>query len=90
MATNDPISALDKALEQVSGNRRGFLKRVLGGAAALGAVPLITSEAAAQETEGGGKGKGKGGGKGKGRGKGKGKGGGKGKGKGKGANPDPQ
>ena len=84
MATNDSMNALDKALENVSGNRRGFLKRVVGGAAALGAIPLLTSEAAAQEGEGAGKGKGERKGKGKGRGKGKGGGKGKGKGRGKG------
>jgi hypothetical protein len=40
---------LDKALAQVDGNRRGFLKNLLIGAgAAAVAVPLITTQSMAQ------------------------------------------
>ncbi|MBK1723900.1 hypothetical protein CKO23_16895, partial [Thiocystis violacea] len=36
------------ALEHVSANRRDFLKRLLGGTAAVAALPLISTDAAAQ------------------------------------------
>ena len=47
MATNDSKTVLDTALEHVSGDRRDFLKQLFAGAAAA-ALPLITTEAAAQ------------------------------------------
>ena len=53
MAQTDPSKFLDQALEHVDGNRRGFLKRLLSGSAALAALPLMTSEAVAQEGESG-------------------------------------
>ncbi|NEV62188.1 twin-arginine translocation signal domain-containing protein [Thiorhodococcus minor] len=48
MAKSESKTALDAALEQVPASRRDFLKRVLGGSAAVAALPLISSEAAAQ------------------------------------------
>jgi orotate phosphoribosyltransferase len=41
--------SIEKALAQVDNNRRGFLKGLLLGSAALAALPLITSTAVAQE-----------------------------------------
>ena len=51
---NDPTKSIENALSQVDGNRRGFLKNLLLGsaAAALIALPLVTSTAVAQGTEG--------------------------------------
>ena len=49
MAHSDPNKVLDQIFENVDGDRRGFLKRLLGGSAALAVIPLMTSEAAAQE-----------------------------------------
>ena len=48
---NDPTKSIENALSQVDGNRRGFLKNLLLGsaAAALIALPLVTSTAVAQE-----------------------------------------
>ncbi|NEX22680.1 twin-arginine translocation signal domain-containing protein [Thiorhodococcus mannitoliphagus] len=48
MAKSDSKTALDAALEQVPASRREFLKRVLGGTAVVAALPLISTEAAAQ------------------------------------------
>ena len=47
---NDPTKSIENALSQVDGNRRGFLKNLLLGsaAAALIALPLVTSTAMAQ------------------------------------------
>ena len=76
MARPDPYRALDQSDEYVDGNRRRFLKRLLGTSAAVAVLPLMTSEAAAQEEvpnvegEGRGDGKGRKGGKGGKRGKG--------------------
>lgn len=75
---------LDKALAHVDESRRGFLKGLLLGSAALAALPLMKSEALAQDQGGegdAGKAKGKKGKKGKKGGKGEG-GGDEGKGKG--------
>lgn len=47
MSTDESKTELDAALEQVSSERREFLKQVLGGAAAV-ALPLIATEAAAR------------------------------------------
>jgi hypothetical protein len=78
--SKDAAKALENALSQVNEERRGFLKKLLIGSAAVAVLPLMTSSLVAQD---GGQGKGddgKGdGGDGKGKGKGK---GGKGKGKG--------
>jgi hypothetical protein len=48
---NDPTKSIENALSQVDGNRRGFLKNLLLGsaAAALIALPLVTSTAVAQD-----------------------------------------
>jgi|GEM_PF-2377187 hypothetical protein len=84
---NDPV---ETTLEQVDSQRRGFLRELLAGGAAVAALPVMTTVAlgAPEDQQGAGKGKGggKGGGKGKGDGKGKGEGG---KGKGEGGMPDP-
>jgi hypothetical protein len=48
MAQNE----LDKILAHVSQDRRGFLKTLLVGSA-VAAIPVMTSQAMAQETEGG-------------------------------------
>ncbi len=77
MAKTDHKKSIDEALAHVDASRRGFLKGLLLGSAALAALPLLKSDALAQEGEGDeGKGKGKGKGKkGKGDGdEGKGKG----------------
>lgn len=77
---------IEQALAHVDESRRGFLKGLLLGSAALAALPLIKSDALAQDQggeggeEGKGKGKGKKGKKGK-KGEG-GEGGDEGKGKG--------
>jgi orotate phosphoribosyltransferase len=42
--------SIEKALAQVDNDRRGFLKGLLLGSAALAALPLITSTAVAQDT----------------------------------------
>jgi hypothetical protein len=44
--------SVEKALAQVDNQRRGFLKNLLLGSAALAALPLITSTAVAKQTEG--------------------------------------
>jgi hypothetical protein len=41
--------SVEKALAQVDNHRRGFLKNLLLGSAALAALPLLTSTAVAQE-----------------------------------------
>jgi hypothetical protein len=85
MAKPDRTKSIDEALAHVDASRRGFLKGLLLGSAALAALPLLKSDALAQGGEGDeGKGKGEEGkGKGKGKGKkGKGEGGDEGKGKG--------
>jgi hypothetical protein len=85
MAKPDNPKSIDEALAHVNESRRGFLRGLLVGSAALAALPLMKSNALAQDKGGDqgeeGKGKGK---KGKGKkGKGKGEGeGGEGKGKG--------
>ena len=86
MAKPDHKKSIDEALAHVDASRRGFLKGLLLGSAALAALPLLKSDALAQDA-GQGEGKGDdGGGKGKGKGKGKkGKGDGD-EGKGKGDN----
>ena len=83
MAKPGDTKSIDEALAHVDESRRGFLKGLLLGSAALAALPLMNSNALAQDQGGEnpdeGKGKGK---KGKGK-KGKGDGGddsGKGKG----------
>ena len=75
MSNKDASKALDNALTHVNEERRGFLKTLLIGSAAVAVLPLITSSVAAQQDNGKGKadddaakGKGKGG-KGKGKGK---------------------
>ena len=49
----DAINAVDHALAQVGNGRRGFLKGLLIGSAALAALPLLKSEALAQDTDSG-------------------------------------
>ena len=49
--------SIEKALAQVDNERRGFLKGLLLGSAALAALPLITSTAVAQEGDTNGTGK---------------------------------
>jgi len=81
MAKPGDTKSIDEALAHVDESRRGFLKGLLLGSAALAALPLMNSNALAQDQGGGDEGKGKGK-KGKGK-KGKGDGGddsGKGKG----------
>jgi hypothetical protein len=81
MAKPRDTKSIDEALAHVDESRRGFLKGLLLGSAALAALPLMNSNALAQDQGGGEEGKGKGK-KGKGK-KGKGDGGddsGKGKG----------
>jgi hypothetical protein len=84
MAKTDSTKSVDNALAHVNKGRRGFLKGMLIGSAALAVLPLMKSEALARQgdatgsgTPDDGKGKGKGG-KGKGKGKGKGDGSGTG------------
>lgn len=53
---NEKIKAVDDALAQVNNGRRGFLKGLLigsalVGSAALASVPLLKSEALAQDTD---------------------------------------
>jgi Na+/H+-translocating membrane pyrophosphatase len=77
MAKPDNPQSIDDTLAHVDESRRGFLKGLLLGSAALAALPLMNSNSLAQDQGGAeGKAKGKKGGKGK---KGK---GGKGKGTG--------
>ena len=62
-------NSIEQALAHVDESRRGFLKGLLVGSAALAALPLMKSNALAQDQGGegeGGKGKGKKGKKGKG------------------------
>jgi len=47
--SHDAIKSLENALAQVKQDRRGFLKTLLVGSA-VAAVPLMTSEAMAQDT----------------------------------------
>ena len=49
----DAVKAVDEALAQVGKGRRGFLKGLLIGSAALAALPLLKSEALAQDTDSG-------------------------------------
>jgi hypothetical protein len=77
--------ALENALSQVNEERRGFLKKLLIGSAAVAILPLMTSSVMAQDGGDAGKGDGKDGKKGGKKGK---KGDGKGDdGKGKGDAP---
>jgi len=46
MAKEDSAKSLDNALAKVNSGRRGFLKGMLLGGAALAALPLVTSTAA--------------------------------------------
>lgn len=84
MAKPGDTKSIDDVLSHVDESRRGFLKGLLLGSAALAALPLMKSDSLAQDQGGDqgeeGKGKGK---KGKGK-KGKGEGGDEGKGKGDG------
>ena len=52
--------SIDEALAHVDESRRGFLKGLLLGSAALAALPLMNSNALAQDQGGGDEGKGKG------------------------------
>ena len=52
--SQDAIKSLENALAQVKQDRRGFLKTLLVGSA-VAAVPLMTSEAMAQEGDDEGK-----------------------------------
>ncbi len=80
MAKPGDTKSIDDVLAHVDESRRGFLKGLLVGSAALAALPLMKSDSLAQDQGGDeeGKGKGKKGKKGKG-GKGE---GGEGEGKG--------
>jgi hypothetical protein len=49
MEKKDPAKSVDEALAQVDSKRRGFLKGLLLGSAALAALPLMKSEAVAQD-----------------------------------------
>ncbi len=44
--------SVEKALAQIDNNRRGFLKNLLLGSAALAVLPLITSTAVARQGDG--------------------------------------
>jgi hypothetical protein len=81
MSNTELNNAVNSALANVDNNRRGFLKTLLLGSAAIAALPLLKSNAmaAAMPQDDG---KGTDGGKGKGKGKGKGTDTGKGDGKG--------
>jgi hypothetical protein len=73
MAKADNPKSIDDVLAHVDESRRGFLKGLLLGSAALAALPLMNSNSLAQDQggdQGEGKGKGKKGKKGKGEGKG--------------------
>ena len=72
MPKSDETKSIEQALSHVDESRRGFLKGLLVGSAALAAIPLMKSSALAQDQGGeggeggeGGKGKGKKGKKGK-------------------------
>jgi hypothetical protein len=82
MSKPGDTKSIEEALAHVNESRRGFLKGLLVGSAALAALPLMNSNSLAQDQGGGEPGKGKGKGK-KGKGK-KGKGDGADSGKGKG------
>jgi Na+/H+-translocating membrane pyrophosphatase len=47
----ETIKAMDEALSHVSNGRRGFLKGLLIGSAALAALPLMKSQALAQDND---------------------------------------
>ena len=47
--SEEKIKAVDEALSKVSNGRRSFLKGLLIGSAAMAALPLMKSEALAQE-----------------------------------------
>jgi hypothetical protein len=80
MAKRGDTKSIDEVLAHVDASRRGFLKGLLVGSAALAALPLMNSNSLAQDQGGDDEGKGKGK-KGKGKGKkGKGDGGDEGKG----------
>jgi len=49
--SHDAIKSLENALAQVKQDRRGFLKTLLVGSA-VAAIPLMTSEAMAQDGDG--------------------------------------
>jgi hypothetical protein len=49
--SEEKIKALDEALSHVSNGRRSFLKGLLIGSAAVAALPLMKSEALAQEQD---------------------------------------
>jgi hypothetical protein len=53
---HDSLKSLDNALAHVQQDRRGFLKTLIVGSAAV-AVPVMTSQAMAAEGEGGEEGK---------------------------------
>ena len=78
MPKNDSTKAVDDVLAKVNNERRGFLKGLLLGSAALAALPLLNSQALAQD----GGDAGKGGDDDAAKGKGKGDGGDAGKGDG--------
>ena len=44
------VKSLESALENVSQDRRGFLKVLLAGSAAVAAVPMLTSQAFAEDS----------------------------------------
>jgi hypothetical protein len=47
--SKEKINAVDEALSHVNGGRRTFLKGLLIGSAAVAALPLMKSEALAQD-----------------------------------------
>ena len=62
--SKDVAKALENALTQVNEERRGFLKKLLIGSAAVAILPLMTSSLVAQDGGDDGKGKGDAGGAG--------------------------
>ena len=49
--SEEKIKALDEVLSNVSNGRRSFLKGLLIGSAAMAALPLMKSEALAQDND---------------------------------------
>ena len=49
--SEERIKAVDEALSKVSNGRRSFLKGLLIGSAAMAALPLMKSEALAQDND---------------------------------------
>jgi Na+/H+-translocating membrane pyrophosphatase len=49
--SEEKIKAVDEALSKVSNGRRSFLKGLLIGSAAMAALPLMKSEALAQDND---------------------------------------